>query len=83
MDWGSVLTAVIAGLVIAGVLGVVRWLLKRREQAAKQAELHYVARTPIRVGGHIVAEELGVNAEVSQRYEEAGPGGQRSLVSLK
>jgi hypothetical protein len=41
----------------------------RAEQAAADED-EAIRRTPIRVGGHIVAEELRANAEVARRCEE-------------
>jgi hypothetical protein len=43
---------------------------KRREEQAAAEQAERDRRTPIRVGGHIVAEELRANAEVARRSEE-------------
>jgi hypothetical protein len=43
---------------------------KRRQEEAAADQEAAIMRTPIRVGGHIVAEELRANAEVAKRAEE-------------
>jgi hypothetical protein len=70
VDWESFFTGTATGLVIAGVVGAVRWYTKRREKRAQEAALEYDRRAPIRVGGHIVATELRANAEIARRCEE-------------
>jgi len=45
---------------------------KRRKERAAAEEAESIRRAPIRVGGHIVAEELRHNAEVAKRCEGGG-----------
>jgi hypothetical protein len=76
VDWGSFLTGVavtvVGGLILAALFGGPRWYVRRRERQAKEAEAEFIRRTPIRVGGHIVATELRWNAGVLKRCEEGG-----------
>ncbi len=73
MDWGSfwalVAVAVVGGLITLAISEGVRWYFRRRGRQAKEAQERYIERTPIRVGGHIVAEELRANAEIAERCE--------------
>jgi hypothetical protein len=77
VDWGSFVTGVavtvVGGLIVAGVVAGSRWHVKRRERRAKKAEAELIRRTPLRVGGHIVADELRRNADVAKRCEEGHP----------
>ena len=74
MGWGSFLTGVavtvVGGLILAALFGGPRWYVRRRARQAKEAEDERLRRTPIRVGGHIVATELRWNAGVLERCEE-------------
>jgi hypothetical protein len=81
VDWGSFLTGVgvtvVGGLILAVLIGSARWYLgrperkaKEAEAEAKEAEAESIRRTPIRVGGHIVADELRWNADVAKRCED-------------
>jgi hypothetical protein len=76
MDWGAfwtlVAVGVVSGLIVAGVVAGPPWYRRRRERQAKEAEAELIRRTPIRVGGHIVATELRWNAGVVKRCEEGG-----------
>jgi hypothetical protein len=57
-------------LTVAGILGTVRWWNARRKRKAVEAEQAYIWRTPIRVGGNIVADELRANADIALTCEE-------------
>jgi hypothetical protein len=80
VDWGSFFSGVgvtvVGGLILAVVIGSARWYIgrperkaKEAEAEAKEAEAETIRRTPIRVGGHIVADELRWNADVAKRCE--------------
>jgi hypothetical protein len=68
--WTEGAITVVAGLIVAAVIAGARLYGRRREEKAKEAEAEYIHRTPIRVGGHIVANELRAHAEVMKRIEE-------------
>ena len=75
---------VVGGLILAVLVGGPRWYIRRRERQAKEAEAEGIRRTPIRVGGHIVATELRWNAGVVKRCEERGdvPSAELQTVRL-
>jgi hypothetical protein len=74
MDWGSfwtgVAATVIGSLIVAAIIGGVRWYNRRRREKGEEAEVAHLRRMPVRVGGHIVAGELRLNAELAKRCEE-------------
>jgi hypothetical protein len=70
VDWGDVAVGVVVGLIVAAIIGGVRWYGRRRERQAKEAGAEYNRRAPVRVGGHIVADELRANAGLARQCEE-------------
>jgi hypothetical protein len=68
--WEGLVVTVVGGVILAAIFGVPRWYVRQRKRKAKEAEDRSLARTPLRVGGHIVARELRANAEVMKRFEE-------------
>jgi hypothetical protein len=68
--WKGLVVTVVGGLTVWAVVAAVRWYERRRKRKAKEAEDRRLARTPLRVGGPIVARELRANAEVVKRVEE-------------
>ena len=70
LDWNSVATSVVVGLILAVVIGSFRWYLRRRERRAKEAEARAINRAHLRAGASQVAQELRANAEVAKRCED-------------
>ena len=82
--WTGVAVTVVGGLILFVIIGGPRWFLAWRKKGALEADRAYTERTPIRVGGHIVAEEIRANANIALRCEEGHhvPSEARRLTAL-
>jgi hypothetical protein len=67
--WGGVAVGVVTGLILAGLLAVPRWYLRRREERRRLDEQERFRRIPVTVGASIVAGELREAADIAARCE--------------